>query len=146
MDMPKLNSQYPNVHDNTEKELIFVSPAVLDNKLRDFENYGMVKADIKGDIVLAVTLFIAVFTVAEFTNPLPPIITGATLRGAFVTALLFMIVKILFAFHKIKVSNRGARTRKEIIDVLLGESIENQKMQRSKDTLSTKKSGDKIKR
>ena len=39
-----------------------------------------------------------------------------------------------------------ARTRKEIIDVLLGESIENQKMQRSKDTLSTKKSGDKIKR
>gem|GEM_PF-2511068 len=144
--MPKLNSQYPNAHDNTEKDLIYVTPAVLENKLRDFENHGMAEADIKGDIVLAVTLFIAVFTVAEFTDPLPPIITGATLRGAFVAALLFMIMKILFAFHKIKISPQGARTRKEIIDVLLGGSIKNRKMQCSKDTLSTKESDDKIKR
>lgn len=129
MDMPKLNSQYPNTHDNTEKDLILVSPAVLDNKLRDFENHGMIKANIKGDIVLAVTLFIAVFTVVEFVNPLPPIVTGATLRGAFVAALLFVIGKILMDLQRMKTSPQGFRTRAEIIHALLEKNTEIKKEQ-----------------
>lgn len=124
MNMPKLNSQYPNTYDNTEKDLILVSPSVLDNKLRDFENYGIIKTSIKGDVALALALFIAVFTVVEFVDLLPPIITASTLRGAFVVAFLVMIVKIAVDIRRIRTSPWGSRTRGEIIDALLGRSTE----------------------
>lgn len=39
MKIPKLKSHSPKFYDNTESDIIIVTECVLDNKLRDLEQY-----------------------------------------------------------------------------------------------------------
>lgn len=93
---PKSHS--PTIHDNTEEDLIMVPPSVLENKLRDMEEYYKARGGIKSDIGLAVALLVAVLT-ASFIDI--PYISGATIRGAFITALIFIVMKVLYDLYRI---------------------------------------------
>ncbi len=106
MEIPKLKSHSPKFHDNTEEDLIVVPPSVLDNKLRDFEEYHKAHGGISGYIALAVTLIVAIFTTTfkDFS-----FIRGATIRGAFVAGLVIVFVKIGHDIYKIFFKKRNNR-------------------------------------
>lgn len=100
MEMPKLKSQSPKTYDNTEEDLILAPPAVLDNKMRDFENYQQARGSIFSDIALAITLLVTILA-TDFKDILPPIITGAKIHGVFIAGFIGMLVKIGFSLFKI---------------------------------------------
>ena len=116
--MPKLNSQSPNTHDNTEKDLIIVPPAVLDNKLRDFELRSNAKSNIKSDVVLTVTLLLAFLTIDLEGNFL--FMDAATLRGAFFVGFLVSTGKVMYDVIRIFRDKKGNRA--ELIRELIKQS------------------------
>lgn len=119
MEMPKLNSQSPNSHDNTEKDLIIVPPAVLDSKLRDFELHSNAKSSVKSDIALAVTLLLAFLTIDLQGNF--PFVDAATLRGAFLVGFLVSTGKAGYDIVQVLRDKKG--NRKELIEELLVQTI-----------------------
>lgn len=110
MEIPKPKSHSPKIHDNTEEDLILVPPGVLDNKLRDFEEYSHARSSIVGDVAIIVTL-IAVILTSTFNDI--PYLKGTTIRGAFITALFFMLIKI--ARNIVKIWHADGKKRKDII-------------------------------
>lgn len=115
--MPRLKSQNPKSYDNTEQELILVSPSVLDNKLRDFEVHNRYWSSLPGDITLAITLIIAIFT-ASFIDF--PFIKGSTIRGTFIAGLVLTSVKIVFSL--IQLAKYSGHARSDLIRSFLKES------------------------
>ncbi len=106
MQIPKLKSHSPKFHDNTESDVIVVTPNVLDNKLRDFEEHNKIRSSISSDIALAATLVVAIFTTTfkDFS-----FIKGSTIKGAFIIGLLVVLVKIGHSVYKIYFSDRNNR-------------------------------------
>lgn len=113
MEIQKPRSHSPKIHDNTEEDLILVPPSVLDNKLRDFEEYNRPHSSVSGDVALTITLIVAILT--STFNDLP-YLKGMTIRGAFITAFIFMLVKMGRNLYKIWHAN-GSK-REDIIRVL----------------------------
>src|SRR3989344_3929816 len=91
MEIQKLKSQNPKIYDSTETDLIIVSPSVLENKLRDFEEHYRFKGSLVGDIALAVTLIIAVVA-TDFRDFLG--LGGATIKGAFLFGFIVIVIRI----------------------------------------------------
>ncbi len=109
--MPKLKSQNPKPYDNTEDELIMVTPAVLENKLRDFDERAKIRPLIE-NTVLAITLLIPVVT-GTFNDS--PYFRGTTIRGIFIAGLIFVVIKIVYQLYRIR---GGIHTKTEFIDSL----------------------------
>ena len=113
--MPNLHSQNPDPHDNTEKDIIWVTPMVLDNKLRDFEQRVGAKDALVGEVALAVTLIVAFITINPEATFLR--VDAPTLRGAFGIAFLLTLGKIGYDLFQLW---RGKRDgREELIRGLL---------------------------
>ncbi|NQU77719.1 hypothetical protein HQ544_03405 [Candidatus Falkowbacteria bacterium] len=107
LELKSPKSHFPEIYDNTEKDLILVSPDVLDNKLRDFERNSQARGSIISDITLAVSLLIAVLTTIfkDFS-----FISGSTIKGAFVTGFLVVLVKVGYSVYKIFWDKKQTRT------------------------------------
>lgn len=118
MKIPKLKSHLPKIYDNTEPDLILVSPSVLDNKLREFEKINQARDSITGDIALAITLLVAVLatTFKDFS-----FISGPTIKGAFIAGLVVVIVKIGHSLYKIFWINKQSRV--DVIDSLKQQNL-----------------------
>ncbi len=129
MEIKKINSQLPIVYDNTESDLILVPPSVLDNKLRDFEGHNKINSSISSDITLAVALLLPVLT-ATFTDY--SFIRGATIRGAFLTGFIFVLLRIFYSGYKLYYADSYDRI--SIINFLrsLEKSQENNKINKIK--------------
>jgi hypothetical protein len=106
MEIKKPKSHTPTIHDNTEKDLILVPPSVLDNKLRDLEEHQRVRGTIASDIALAITLLVAVLT-STFNDQ--AFIKGSTIRGAFITGFIVILIKIGYGIYKIYQTDKKAR-------------------------------------
>lgn len=111
MEIKKPKSHSPKVHDNTDEHLFLVPPSVLENKLRDFEEYINARGGIGADAALALTLLISIIATdfRPFLN-----FSGESIRGAFITAFVFMLVKIARDAYLIK------KNKKSREDLLVG--------------------------
>lgn len=114
MEIPKLKSHSPKIYDNTEGDIILVSPSVLDNKLRDLEIRSWATGSIGSYVGLAVTLLAAIFA-SEFKNF--SYISGQTIRGVFIAGFVVVIIKIGYDIYKILWS-KNSRDRKTILSEL----------------------------
>lgn len=111
--MPKLKSQNPKPYDHTEEDLIMVPPAVLDNKLRDFEEHFRFRSAIGGDIAFALALIIPVIT-ATFNDHVG--ISGSTIKGVFIAGFVYALTRVIRDAYKILQTDGHAR--KGLIDSL----------------------------
>jgi len=116
MKIPKLKSHTPKFHDNTESNIILVCPEVLDNKLRHLEIHEKVWGRLGTEIGLLAALLIAFFT-----NAFPDhrFVSGGTVRGAFLFAAIYMIIRI--SRDWLLLGKANGHTRAAIIDALLKE-------------------------
>ena len=113
MEIPKPKSQSPKIYDNTEDDLILVSPSVLENKLRDFEEYHRVRSTLISYVALAATLILAVIATdfKDFAG-----LNGLTIRGAFLFGSVAVLIKISYGIYQI--IKKDGRSREEIINGL----------------------------
>lgn len=88
---PKSNS--PEIHDNTEKDLILISPSVLKNKLHQLIGIQRARAEFVVYVSLAATLLAAI-TTADFHDF--GRVGAASIQGAFIIGL---IVAFIFALR-----------------------------------------------
>ncbi len=114
MKIQKPRSHSPIIHDNTEEDLILVPPSVLENKLDLFEAYTRVRGSIGVNIGLALTLLVSIVT-SDFKNIFG--LSGPSIRGAFVTGLIVMVVIIIRDIAKLK--EAPVKSRTEIVKTLL---------------------------
>ncbi|MBI5913109.1 hypothetical protein HY839_01565 [Candidatus Azambacteria bacterium] len=135
MEIKKLKSHMPRVHDNTEEDLIIVPPCVLENKLNSFEEYTRMRGSIGTSMGLALTLLVAVIT-SDFKDFIS--LPGASIRGAFVTAFIVILVLIihnLFRLYRAPVKNRAS-----IVKTFLGvDGVVVQKSKNDKSNHANKK-------
>lgn len=127
MEIPKPKSQSPKIHDNTEEDLILVPPSVLDNKLRDFEEYHKAHSIISGDIALAIVLLVTVLT-TTFKDVY--FLKGLTIRGVFLTGFIVMLIKIGHNLYKIFYADKHSRT--DVVKFLLTQKKQNNNKEKSK--------------
>lgn len=120
MEIQKPKSHAPEIHDNTEKDLIIVPPSVLENKLQNFKEHSTARGSISSDIALAITILAAILTsnFKDFVN-----IPGKSIQGAFITGFIFMLVKIIYSLIKIRKTGR----KDDIVGSLLNENKEMKK-------------------
>lgn len=111
--MPKLKSQNPKPYDHTEEDLIMVPPAVLDNKLRDFEEHFKFRSAIGGDIAFALALIIPVIT-ATFNDHVG--VSGSTIRGVFIAGFIYALARVIRDVYRILQTDGHAR--KDLINSL----------------------------
>ena len=116
MEILKPKSHSPKIHDNTEEDIIFVPPSVLENKLRDFEEYNRNWNTLGSDITLAITLIVAIIAM-DFRNFVG--LDGPTIRGAFLIGFILMLLKIFYILYKILFRKDG-KDREGLIKNLLG--------------------------
>ncbi len=122
MEIKKLKSSAPTIHDNTESDLILVPPSILDSKLRDFEIYHSAKSTMPSDITLAITFIVAIFATSFIDFPF---LKGSTVRGAFIAGFIITFVKIVYSIYRIFWANGNARP--QIIKSLIKSSLDSTK-------------------
>lgn len=117
MEIQKPKSHSPEIHDNTEKEIIFVPPSVLLAKLQDFEGYSKAIGSIWSDLGVAITLLAAIATTNfnDIGN-----FSGQSIRGAFITGLLFMLIRIGNDAYKIFTAKTRSKT--DVVQSLLNKA------------------------
>jgi len=119
MEIRKPKSHNPFVHDNTDEHIIMVPPSVLENKLTPFEDYIKIRGSIGSNVGLALMLFVTIIT-ADFQDFAG--ISGASIRGAFVTGFIAMVVVVIYDF--LRLNKITKRSRKDIVADLLLENSE----------------------
>ena len=94
MRIKKLNSHEVVIHDNRERDLIIVSPAVLENKFEPLKRYLRAIGAIGSDIALAFIFLTPLLTSVKFQDFGP--IRGATIEGAFYVGSIVMFIRVCF--------------------------------------------------
>lgn len=122
MQIKKPRSHSPKIYDNTEEDLVLISPKVLDNVLRDLEEYQRPRNAISNNILLALALLVPIFTSTfrDFS-----FISGAVIRGAFIVGFLGALVLLGLNLYRMYRADRYGR--KELINSLLFKQKENNK-------------------
>lgn len=115
--MQRLKSSRPLFFDNTERELIIVTPTRLDNLLRDLDE----KTKYLGLALGSAGIFITVLFTLVTTNPQDRLgIPAAGWQGFFVTLLIGSFFTTLFFINKYKKTSNF--DRKALIGVLVSQS------------------------
>ncbi|MEK9179885.1 MAG: hypothetical protein AAB897_00505 [Patescibacteria group bacterium] len=114
MKIPIPKSHKPKIHDNTEEHLIMTPPSVLENKLEELERYNRAIGRVWSDIGLAITFVIAVVT-SQITNL--GSISGESIRGAFFTGSIVMLIIVCYDLYRIW--NAPVKSRRDVVYGLL---------------------------
>ncbi len=119
MEIQSPRSTKPEVFDNTEKELILVSPSVLERLFGKFGDFLTARASIGNDLAVGVALAVPLAS-SDFHSVLG--IPGATIQGAMFFGLLVVAGKIVVNIVHIK---RRWRThnREAVIQELLQKPV-----------------------
>ena len=92
-------------HDHVERDVVRISPSVLDCKLHELEKYASAKSNIIQDIGLVVTIFVVLASggVNDFLG-----LPQSTINGAFTVGLVVMIGKTVVDFARVIVHQSTA--------------------------------------